>query len=241
MNQLEQTLVHVGNRELEIVCNAAELTEEEYALIRKNSLGASDSSVICGVNLYRKLPQLIAEKNAKYLTDEEKEVGKKPAVIKGRELEDLILHKFVNATGIDTVKPVYMYRDPEFKYLTTNFDGLTVDGGIPVECKYVTRFGERYYNKTVCMSKDTTINRMGDLVDHIKYWADKCGIPAYYYTQVQQQMYFAGSNYGYLAALFEETWQFKVFIIPRDEITITNIISGGAKAADKIEGCPKAE
>lgn len=219
---------------LEIVCNAAELTEEEYALVRKNTFGASDSSILCGVNLYKKLDQLIVEKNSKFITDKEKAIGKKPAVMKGKELEDIILQKFINETGLKTHKPVHMYKHKEFPYLTTNFDGLTEENLIPVECKYVTRFGERYYNKTVNMDPNTVITRAGGMVDHIKYWASKCGIPAYYYTQVQQQILFADKPYGYLAALFEETWTFKVFVIPRDDITISHIISKGAKADEQI-------
>ena len=219
---------------LSIVCNAADLTEEEYALIRKDTLGASDSSILCGVNLYKKLDQLILEKNSKFITQEEKDIGKKPAVMKGKELEDIILNKFINETGIKTLKPVYMYKHKEYDYLTTNFDGLTLEELIPVECKYVTRFGEKYYNKSVETLPTLEITRKGDIKDHIKYWADRCGIPAYYYTQVQQQIFFADKPYGYLAALFEETWTFKIFVIPRDEITISNIISAGGKAAEKI-------
>ena len=44
-------LERINNMEfnlLEVVCNAAELDEEEYALIRKDSFGASDSSILCG-------------------------------------------------------------------------------------------------------------------------------------------------------------------------------------------------
>ena len=39
---------------LDIVTDVTKLTNEEYGLIRKDSLGASDSSVVLGVNLYKK-------------------------------------------------------------------------------------------------------------------------------------------------------------------------------------------
>ena len=54
-----------------------QVSEEEYAMLRKESFGGSDSSILCGVNLYKTLNQLIKEKNCKYITDEEKEVGNK--------------------------------------------------------------------------------------------------------------------------------------------------------------------
>lgn len=225
---------------LEIVCNASELSEEEYALIRKDSLGASDSSIICGVNLYKKLEQLIVEKNSKFITPEEKEIGKKPAVRMGRDLEPLVLQRFAEKHNVEVVKPVYMYRIKEFPYLTVNFDGVIPntddDAKVPVEAKCVTRFGAKYYNKLANHReiREMEIIRRGNIQEHIKYYASKCGIPAYYYTQVQQQLLASGARYGYLSALFIESWEFVDFLVPRDEITITHIISAGAKADEKI-------
>ena len=225
---------------LEVVCNAAELDEEEYALVRKDSFGASDSSILCGVNLYKKIDKLIEEKNCKFITAEEKEIGKKPAVRMGKELEPLVLQHFADTYNVVVEKPVYMYRVKEFPYLTINFDGVTmgIEFGktIPVEAKCVTRFGEKYYNKSVSNDsvKKMTITRQGDIQTHIKYYASKCGIPAYYYTQVQQQIYGADAPYGFLAALFVETWTYVFFLVPRDEITISHIISSGAKANEKL-------
>lgn len=227
---------------LEEVCNASELSEEEYALIRKDSLGASDSSILCGVNLYKKLDQLIAEKNAKFITEEEKEVSKKPAVKMGRDLEPLILSRFAERHKVEVIKPVMMYRVKEFPYLTINFDGISTDlepgdTKIPIEAKCVTRFGAKYYNKGVSAEqvKKMEIKRQGNIEDHIKYYAARCGIPGYYYTQVQQQLLGTGAPYGFLTALFIDTWDFVDFLVPRDEITISHIISAGAKADEKIQ------
>ena len=33
--------------------NIDKLSEEEYAMVRKESFGGSDSSILCGVNLYK--------------------------------------------------------------------------------------------------------------------------------------------------------------------------------------------
>lgn len=225
---------------LEIVCNASELSEEEYALVRKDSLGASDSSILCEVNLYKKLDQLIVEKNAKFLTDEEKEIGKKPAVRMGRDLEPMVLSRFAERHNVTVSKPEYMYRIKEFPYLTINFDGVSTDfepnEKTPIEAKCVTRFGAKYYNKLVnpATVRGMEITRKGNIKDHIKYYADKCGIPGYYYTQVQQQLLGSGASYGYLTALFIETWEFVDFLVPRDEYVITHIIATGAKVDEKI-------
>ena len=83
---MEKDILTYLEQHLEIVTDVTKLKDEEYALARKNSLGASDASVILGVNLYKNKDQLVTEKKSKFLTDEEKEVGKKPAVKKGKDL-----------------------------------------------------------------------------------------------------------------------------------------------------------
>lgn len=223
---------------LEPYIDVSKLTEEEYALVRKDTLGASDSSILCGVNLYKKKDQLIAEKNAKYITDAEKQINKKPAVCMGRDLEPFVLAKFAERHKVELIKPTIMYRAKEFPYLTINFDGVIPDTEVSVEAKCVTRFGEKYYNKLVAPENIKALGvittRHGDIVDHIKYYANKCGIPAYYYTQCQQQIYGTNKDHGWLTALFVDTWTMVDFYIPRDEITINHIIVEGAKLSEKI-------
>lgn len=239
---MEKDILNYLESRLEIVTDVTKLKDEEYALVRKDSLGASDASVILGVNLYKNKDQLVTEKKSKFLTDEEKEVGKKPAVRKGKDLEPFVLAKFAETTEKEVIKPPFMYKHKTFNYLTTNFDGITKDEVyVPVEAKIVTKYGEKYYKKHMPLNKELKIEvRTSDVVEHIKYWADKCGIPAYYYTQVQQQIMFLDDEetkcpYGYLACIFDDSWDFEYFFIPRDELVISHIISDGAKLWERIE------
>lgn len=234
MKHLEQNLTRV--------CDVTELTEEEYALMRRGSLGASDSSIICDVNLYKNKEQLLAEKQSTIITDDEKAIGLKPAVRMGKELEPLVLTKFTLATGINLVKPPYMYRHKEFEYLTMNYDGVAfTDSIITVEAKIVTKYGEKYYKKEMALNTDVKVvrNTNNKMKDHILEMAAKCGIPAYYYTQVQQQIMGLDSPekespYGYLAVLFIDSWDFKYFYIPRDPYTIAYIIAEGSKFKNRM-------
>ena len=59
-----------------------QLPNEVYALLRKNGLGCSDSSVLVSVNPYKKLEELIEEKSRNYLTPEEAAVSDQVAVRK---------------------------------------------------------------------------------------------------------------------------------------------------------------
>ena len=143
----DKILKHLETK-LDIVTDVTKLTDEEYGLVRKNSLGASDASIVLGVNLYKNKDQLILDKRSKFITDADKEIGKKPAVRKGRDLESLVLNKFSEATGLETIKPPFMYKHKEYPYLTANFDGVTVEETyVPVEAKVVTKYGEKYYKK----------------------------------------------------------------------------------------------
>ena len=65
--------------------------------------------------------------------------------------------------------------------------------------------------------------KTSDVVEHIKYWADKCGIPPYYYTQVQQQILFLDSKITrhrmvILLVSLMTVGTFVYFFVPRDEV-----------------------
>ena len=208
--------------------NIQSMSHEDYALARKNYFGASDSSILCGVNLYKTLDQLIVEKNSKFLTKEEKEVGDKPIVKKGYDLEPIILNKAEIELNLNIFKPADMYAFIDTDGLSVNYDGVAYieDTLIPIEAKLVSRYGEKYYNKskTIEENKQVTMDIEGEsLEQHIKRKALKIGIPAYYYTQVQQEIAGLNSPYGYLAAMFDESWTFKIYYIPRDEYVISKI------------------
>ena len=135
------------------IANIDQYPNEQYALLRKNGLGTSDSSIILGVNPYTSKNDLIAEKCRNYLTEEELEVGTKSAVRKGRELEPLIIHKHSQVMGRRIIKPTDMYRHKSYPFIKFNFDGVidklyNEDGTyqyIPDEIKVVTIYGMKHY------------------------------------------------------------------------------------------------
>lgn len=225
------------------VANVAELSNDDYAILRKAFLGASDSSILCNVNLFKTKAELLEDKRTKYITDKDREIGNKPAVKKGRELESLIIQKFIERTGYEVTKPEYMYHHPKYEYLAVNFDGIMKDEEgvyIPVEAKLVTRWGEKYYNKYVGDRPNLpTINKDWTIKEHIEKMAKACGIPGYYYTQVQQQILMCDTPekttaYGYLTVLFDEPWEDITYYIPRDNKVIQHIIVEGAKFYEQM-------
>lgn len=228
-----------------LIENVSELSDDEYALARRKGLGASDSSILLGVNPYKQKSDLVVEKRSKVITAEERAIKMKDAVRKGFDLEPLILQKYVKLTGNpEPIKPTAMYQIKQTPCLTINFDGVAQaeEYLIPVECKFVTTYGDKYYNRNNAMKREfgecsliRSCRAYTDSIDRIKAKAEACGIPPYYYTQVQQQMYGLGSPYGLLTALHDKGWETCVYFIPRDEECIRNIIISGTKTWMKIE------
>lgn len=229
---------------LRIVCNnaysLAKYDKEAFIMLRRNSIGASDSSIILGVNPFSDTAKLIEQKCTQGITEEELAVGEKENVRKGADLEPLILEKFEEWSGMPTYKPDSMYQLVKFPQLTVNFDGIIcLDSTyIPVEAKFVSTYANKYWDR----SKAIDAPHIGfpvrcagrDIQTHILESAQAYGIPPYYYTQVQQQLLALNAPFGYLAAIFDKGWEFKVFKIFADLPTQTSLVDLSQKVWETI-------
>lgn len=244
-NDLRQRILDIGELEIAIE-DIQSMSHDDYALARKNYFGASDSSILCGVNLYKTLDELLKEKNNKFITEEEREVGEKPIVKKGYDLEPIILDKAeqelkrLGHLGF-LFKPRDMFKFKDVDGLSVNYDGVYVEDDkplIPVEAKLVSKWGEKYYNKQITHEQAKALDMRiegTNLEQHIKRKALKLGVPPYYYTQVQQEINGLDAPYGYLAAMFDDSWTFKLYYIPRDTYVIAAIESKCIENINKIE------
>ena len=230
------------------IANIDQYPNEQYALLRKNGLGTSDSSIVLGVNPYTSKNDLIAEKCRNYLTEEELEVGTKSAVRKGRELEPLIIHKHSQIMGRRVIKPTDMYRHKSYPFIKFNFDGVidklyNEDGTyqyIPDEIKVVTIYGMKHYQpKKATFSEFTGWQLIPPHYENenvsIEQKAAMYGIPPYYYTQLQQQIFGLNAPYGFLTVMFEKDWQIHSWFVWRDQKVINQLIMEDAKTWNIIE------
>lgn len=190
------------------------LTDEEYGLLRKDTFGASDVASLMGVG-FSTAEDVIAQKKQKFLTEEEKAIGKKPNVRKGKELENFILDKYRAKYQIKAIeKPAHMYEI--WEGLTVNFDAI-LDLAIPVEVKYVSTFGHKAYKTDVELHEyKPNLKFNTSLQEYLSQNAALAGIPVYYYTQLQTQMLALESEVGLLIALFEKDWELRVYKVYRD-------------------------
>ena len=231
------------------IANIDQYPNNEYALLRKNGLGTSDSSIVLGVNPYKTRGELIEEKCRNYLTDEELEVGDKSAVRKGRELEPMIIYKHSQVMGRKVIKPTDMYRHKEYPEIKFNFDGVidklyNKDGTyqyIPDEIKVITLYGKKHYQFDKAFYTEGQ-GWAGTLPPHydqentgIEQKAAMYGIPPYYYTQLQQQIFGLNAPYGFLTVLFEGDWILRSYFVWRDQKVINQLIIEDSKTWNIIE------
>lgn len=221
---------------LNVVCdNAYELAttdHEGFCKLRRSGFGGSDSSILLGCNKWTTLQQLIDQKCAAEITDKELAVGELVNVRKGADLEPIILQKFADEFECTVYKPNSMYNIPD-TCLNVNFDGIieVEDCLIPVEAKFVSAFAGKHWNFSCARNADVAAAQYAiamldkvSVVSHIEHMAEIYGIPEYYYTQVQQELFAANAPYAYLAALYDRDWKLYWFKIYRDERVIDRLL-----------------
>ena len=222
--------------------NVSALSNEEFALIRRDGFGGSDSSVLLGVNPYTSKHEMLDQKARTTLTQEEMETGEQTAVIKGNDLEPLIIQKFAKTFNLNVLKPTDMYTFKDYPYLTMNFDGI-IDAGnkyFPAEIKVVTKKGERHYDPTkVVYSEHYGLQALPQNYSITNNsWETKAalyGIPPYYYTQLQAEIFAADAPFGFLATLWEASWKLHVYFVWADPACQNALIVEGFKAWQQVE------
>lgn len=225
------------------------LLDVDFAKARNKGFGASDSAVLLGVAYSSNsveamsIEQLLENKVSDYYDEE---IGKKASVRKGKELEALIIQKVSENLNTPVIKPQDMYTNR--KGLNTNFDGVVFEPivsahnlvigiqPIPLEVKVCTQFARKNYDWTCAVTeyefKQTKIIPKKPLPypdvsiplnEKIVLRATTLGIPAYYYTQVQQQILFTNSDHGILCVLDDANWTINYFYVPRDTEMIMSL------------------
>jgi len=197
--------------------NIGDLNEEGFAMARRNGVGASDSSAILGtMPKFRTADDVLCNKLEKTYTDAEKAIGEIVNVRKGKTLEPYILQQAEKQLGMPIWKSANMYRLIDYPHLTINYDGLTVldDQLIPVEAKFVSTYGDKYYNFASPDPAPIGFSAGTTNLEKVEEAAKWHGIPPYYLVQVQQQLMGTGAPYAYLAALRDKDWTVYLFKIP---------------------------
>lgn len=174
-----------------LVCTR-NLDKAEWLKYRKLGIGGSDAGAICGLNPYRTAMQVFQDK----ISDDIEELDNE-AMRQGRELEDYVARRFMEATGKKVRKANYMFCSEEHPFMLADVDRMLCGGRIGLECKTASPY----------------------LADK---WEDG-KIPLSYQIQCFHYMAVCNADAWYIAVLIYGR-EFKYYRLERDEEMIADLI-----------------
>ena len=168
------------------------LDKREWLKYRKSGIGGSDAGAVCGLNPYRTAMQVYQDK-----VSEEVEEMDNEAMRQGREFEDYVAKRFMEATGKKVRRANAMFYNEENPFMLADVDRMVVGENAGLECKTASPY-------------------MADK------WKDG-NIPLSYQIQCYHYMAVCNADAWYLAVVIYGR-EFKYYKIERDEAVIADLI-----------------
>lgn len=173
-----------------LVCTR-NMDRKEWLKYRKQGIGGSDAGAICGLNPYRTAIQVYQDKTSDDIEETDNE-----AMRQGREFEDYVARRFMEATGKKVRKANYMFCSEEYPFMLADVDRMIVGENAGLECKTASPY----------------------LADK---WEDG-SIPLHYQLQCYHYMAVCNADAWYIAVLIYGR-EFKYYRLERDEEMIANL------------------
>ena len=168
------------------------LDKQEWLRFRKQGIGGSDAGAVCGLNPYRTAMQVYQDKT----TDTIEEIDNE-AMRQGREFEDYVARRFMEATGKKVRRANAMFYDEENPFMLADVDRMVVGENAGLECKTASPY-------------------MADK------WEDG-RIPLSYQVQCYHYMSVCNAEAWYIAVLIYGR-DFKFYRLERDEEMLADLI-----------------
>lgn len=175
-----------------MMTSTASMSREEWLRLRKSGIGGSDAGAICGLNPYSSPMKVYQDKISEDVSDLDNE-----SMRQGRDLEDYVARRFMEATGLKVRRSNMLYRSEEHPYMIADVDRLIVGEDAGLECKTASAY-----------SSDK--------------WKDG-DIPLHYLMQCIHYMAVTGRSAWYIAVVILGQ-EFKYARIDRDESLIAQLV-----------------
>ncbi len=107
---------------IDILTNTRNMQKEEWLKWRKEGIGGSDVSIICGINKYKSALELWMEKRG---YKESGEAGE--SAYWGSTLEPIIREEFTKRTNLEVDTISLMLKHPKYDFMLANVDGIVND------------------------------------------------------------------------------------------------------------------
>ena len=169
-----------------------EMPRGEWLELRRQGIGGSDAAAIVGLDRYKSAFDVYADKIG--LKEEQPD---NEAMRQGRDLEDYVAQRFMEATGKKVRRRNAMLQHPEYPFMIANIDRWVVGENAGLECKTTSVLNRAKFSQ-------------GEF-------------PPNYYVQCVHYMAVTGAERWYLAVLVLNK-AFHVFTIERDEAEIEALI-----------------
>jgi len=177
----------------QVLAKTIDMPRDEWLEMRRQGLGGSDAAAIVGLDRYRSPFDVYADKLGL-----RPEIPDNEAMRQGRDLEQYVAERFMEATGKKVRRRNAMLQHPEYPFMTANIDRWVVGENAGLECKTTS-----VLNKTKFSQGE---------------------FPPRYYVQCMHYMAVTGAERWYLAVLVLNK-AFHVFTIERDEAEIQALIA----------------
>lgn len=168
------------------------LEKSEWLAYRKRGIGGSDAGAVCGLNPYRTAIQVYYDKTTAEIQQTDNE-----AMRQGRDLEDYVARRFMEATGKKVRRANAMYYHEDHPFMLADVDRMIVGENAGLECKTASPYME-------------------------DRWKDG-NVPVHYLIQCHHYMAVCGADAWYIAALILGRG-FVYYRIDRDEELISSLI-----------------
>lgn len=168
------------------------LDKREWLKYRKSGIGGSDAGAVCGLNPYRTAMQVYQDKVSEEIEEMDNE-----AMRQGREFEDYVAKRFMEATGKKVRRANAMFYNEEYPFMLADVDRMVVGENAGLECKTASPYME-------------------------DKWKDG-NIPLSYQIQCYHYMAVSNADAWYLAVVIYGR-EFKYYKIERDEAVIADLI-----------------
>ena len=174
------------------MCRVPDVTHDQWLEFRRTGIGGSDASTIVGLNPYSSRYYLYNDKLGLLAPKEDSE-----AMRQGRDLEQYVADRWMEATGKRCQRNNYMWRSVEHPFMLADIDREVVGENAGLECKTTS-----VYNRHDFESGE---------------------VPLTYYVQCQHYMAVMGFDRMYLAVLVLNRG-FYHYVIERDEEEIAALV-----------------
>ena len=190
-----------------VLASTENISYEDWLALRKQGIGGSDASVVCGINKYKSPVELWMNKTGQIPPQEAGE-----AAYWGTLLESIVRAEFTRRTGIEVTKPSVILQSEEHPFMLANLDGT---------CE-VPDVGTCIFE-----AKTASAYKAGE-------WEDT--IPDEYQLQIQHYMAVTGYAGAYIAVLIGgNTFRWK--FVERDEELISMLIELESAFWNHVQDC----